>query len=49
MNQNGNGNASKGIGLMIVVISLATFMSALDGTIVNIALPTRSASMARVQ
>jgi len=42
MNKSGNGNASPGLGLMIVVISLATFMSALDGTIVNIALPTIS-------
>jgi len=31
-----------GFGLLIVSISLATFMSALDGTIVNIALPTIS-------
>jgi EmrB/QacA subfamily drug resistance transporter len=32
----------KGFGLLIISISLATFMSALDGTIVNIALPTIS-------
>ncbi|MFA5220805.1 MAG: DHA2 family efflux MFS transporter permease subunit [Methanoregula sp.] len=31
-----------GLGLLIVSISLATFMSGLDGTIVNIALPTIS-------
>ncbi|WAI01746.1 MFS transporter [Methanogenium organophilum] len=31
-----------GFGLLILAISLATFMSALDGTIVNIALPTIS-------
>jgi len=34
----------KGFGLLIVSISLAIFMSSLDGTIVNIALPTISAS-----
>lgn len=34
----------KGYGLLIVSISLATFMSSLDGTIVNIALPTISAA-----
>ena len=33
-----------GLGLLIVSISLATFMSGLDGTIVNIALPTISES-----
>ena len=32
----------KGFSLLIISISLATFMSALDGTIVNIALPTIS-------
>jgi EmrB/QacA subfamily drug resistance transporter len=32
----------RGFGLLIISISLATFMSALDGTIVNIALPTIS-------
>jgi len=35
-------NRKKGFGLLIISISLATFMSALDGTIVNIALPTIS-------
>jgi EmrB/QacA subfamily drug resistance transporter len=32
----------KGFSLLIISISLATFMSALDGTVVNIALPTIS-------
>ncbi|MDD1719609.1 MAG: MFS transporter [Methanoregulaceae archaeon] len=36
------GSQTKGFGLLIVSISLATFMSSLDGTIVNIALPTIS-------
>jgi hypothetical protein len=34
----------KGFNLLIISISLATFMSALDGTIVNIALPTISSA-----
>lgn len=34
--------AKKGYGLLILSISLATFMSSLDGTIVNIALPAIS-------
>src|SRR5512147_3294496 len=33
-----------GFGLLIISISLATFMASLDGTIVNIALPTISES-----
>jgi EmrB/QacA subfamily drug resistance transporter len=37
-------NSDKGFNLLIISISLATFMSALDGTIVNIALPTISSS-----
>jgi EmrB/QacA subfamily drug resistance transporter len=36
------GAQQTGFGLLIISISLATFMSALDGTIVNIALPTIS-------
>jgi EmrB/QacA subfamily drug resistance transporter len=39
-----NGRARKGFGLLIFSISLAMFMTSLDGTIVNIALPTISAS-----
>lgn len=37
-------SAGKGYGLLIFSISLAAFMSSLDGTIVNIALPTISSS-----
>jgi len=39
-----NGTKEQGYGLLIVSISLATFMASLDGTIVNIALPTISES-----
>ena len=39
-----NGGPEAGFGLLILSISLATFMSGLDGTIVNIALPTISES-----
>ena len=42
MGNTGNGKAEAGFGLLILSISLATFMSGLDGTIVNIALPTIS-------
>jgi MFS family permease len=38
------GTDNTGLNLLIISISLATFMSALDGTIVNIALPTISAA-----
>jgi len=38
------GTDNAGLNLLIISISLATFMSALDGTIVNIALPTISAA-----
>ena len=34
-----SGRNKKGFGLLILSISLATFMASLDGTIVNIALP----------
>ncbi|MDV0444358.1 DHA2 family efflux MFS transporter permease subunit [Methanorbis rubei] len=37
-----NTAATCGIGLLIFVVALAAFMSALDGTIVNIAIPTIS-------
>ena len=37
-------NRKNGYNLLIISISLATFMSALDGTIVNIALPTISSA-----
>lgn len=40
----GTRRAEAGFGLVILSISLAMFMSALDGTIVNIALPTISES-----
>jgi len=40
----GTRRAETGFGLVILSISLAMFMSALDGTIVNIALPTISES-----
>lgn len=40
----GTRRAEAGFGLIILSISLAMFMSALDGTIVNIALPTISES-----
>jgi len=39
MDSPGTGPQVKGYGLLILSISLATFMSSLDGTIVNIALP----------
>ncbi len=40
---NATGNAATGGFLMLIIsVSLATFMSALDGTIVNVALPTIS-------
>jgi EmrB/QacA subfamily drug resistance transporter len=42
METTGAGRSGKGYGLLILSISLALFMSALDGTIVNIALPTIS-------
>lgn len=42
MGNTGKGNKEQGYGLLILSISLATFMSSLDGTIVNIALPTIS-------
>jgi EmrB/QacA subfamily drug resistance transporter len=42
MELNPSGAQRTGFGLLIISISLATFMSALDGTIVNIALPTIS-------
>jgi len=42
MDENRAGTTQKGFGLLIISISLATFMSALDGTVVNIALPTIS-------
>lgn len=42
MGNTGNGKAEAGFGLLVLSISLATFMSGLDGTIVNIALPTIS-------
>ncbi len=38
------GTKNKGFNLLILSISLATFMACLDGTIVNIALPTISAA-----
>ena len=39
-----SGKVTRSTTLLIVSISLATFMSSLDGTIVNIALPTISES-----
>jgi EmrB/QacA subfamily drug resistance transporter len=42
MEPTGTGKAEAGFGLLILAISLATFMGSLDGTIVNIALPTIS-------
>ena len=42
MQTTGTGNKEAGFGLLIFSISLATFMASLDGTIVNIALPTLS-------
>ena len=39
-----SGRNKKGFGLLILSISLATFMASLDGTIVNIALPAISES-----
>ncbi len=42
MEKNCQGTDSSGFNLLIISISLAAFMSALDGTIVNIALPTIS-------
>ena len=44
MQTTGTGNKEAGFGLLIFSISLATFMAGLDGTIVNIALPTISES-----
>jgi EmrB/QacA subfamily drug resistance transporter len=44
MGNTSTGTAEAGFGLLILSISLATFMSGLDGTIVNIALPTISES-----
>jgi EmrB/QacA subfamily drug resistance transporter len=44
MGNSGNRNTGTGLGLLIFSISLATFMAGLDGTIVNIALPTISES-----
>jgi EmrB/QacA subfamily drug resistance transporter len=44
MDSPGTGNAGKTLTLLILSISLATFMAGLDGTIVNIALPTISES-----
>jgi EmrB/QacA subfamily drug resistance transporter len=43
MENTSHGANQAGLNLLILSISLATFMSALDGTIVNIALPTISA------
>ncbi len=43
MEKNSLGTGKAGLNLLIISISLAAFMSALDGTIVNIALPTISA------
>jgi EmrB/QacA subfamily drug resistance transporter len=42
MSDHGSGAARSGFFLLVFSISLATFMSGLDGTIVNIALPTIS-------
>jgi drug resistance transporter, EmrB/QacA subfamily len=42
MSDTATGSARSGYTLLILSISLATFMAALDGTIVNIALPTIS-------
>jgi MFS family permease len=42
MENNRTGTDTTGFNLLILSISLAAFMSALDGTIVNIALPTIS-------
>ena len=42
MGNTGNRNTKPGLNLLIFSISLATFMAGLDGTIVNIALPTIS-------
>ena len=44
MEQSGPTKTEAGFGLLILSISLAVFMSSLDGTIVNIALPTISES-----
>jgi EmrB/QacA subfamily drug resistance transporter len=44
MENTGTGKKEAGFGLLILSISLATFMASLDGTIVNIALPTISES-----
>jgi EmrB/QacA subfamily drug resistance transporter len=44
MNSSGTGTREAGFGLLIFSISLAMFMGSLDGTIVNIALPTISES-----
>ncbi|MCK9580768.1 MAG: MFS transporter [Methanoregula sp.] len=42
MEPSGNGKVTGSLTLLIISISLATFMAGLDGTIVNIALPTIS-------
>ncbi|WFN35348.1 DHA2 family efflux MFS transporter permease subunit [Methanogenium sp. S4BF] len=44
MKHSQNGDSLGKYGLLIISIALATFMASLDGTIVNIALPTISAS-----
>src|SRR5512136_815050 len=44
MEQSGTTKTEAGFGLLILSISLAIFMASLDGTIVNIALPTISES-----
>jgi len=44
MSEHGAGSARSGFFLLVFSISLATFMAGLDGTIVNIALPTISES-----
>jgi EmrB/QacA subfamily drug resistance transporter len=46
MEKNRQGTDQGGFNLLIISISLAAFMSALDGTIVNIALPTISSTFA---
>jgi len=44
MNLSAGSGTTRGYGLLILSISLATFMGSIDGTIVNIALPTISES-----
>ena len=44
MESSGNAKATGNLTLLILSISLATFMAGLDGTIVNIALPAISES-----